>query len=213
MTATHSSARPTPVPEDDVPSVAPIPRTYDHLARTTGRRWYVGPAALLALVVAGLLFVLLLGSAVDLAAVIAGIPLDADGLPVGPGWSDAAGLLIIAATLPAVLLVVRFVERRRPGTLSSVTGRLRGRWLAVCLVPAMAVSVLAGVVGELVDPTGGTFAGWSSFLGVVVVTLVLTPFQVGGRGVPVPGLDRADVRRRRPQPVARRRGRVLSCSR
>lgn len=177
MTATHSSARPTPVPEDDVPSVAPTPLTYDHLARTTGRRWYVGPAALLALVVTSLLFVLVLGSAVDLAAVIAGIPLDADGLPTGPGWSDAAGLLIIAATLPVVLLVVRFVERRRPGTLSSVTGRLRGRWLAVCLVPAIAVSALAGLVGELVDPTGGAFAGWSSFLGVAVVTLVLTPFQ------------------------------------
>ena len=176
MTATHPSAPPTPAPEDDVP--APVLVTYDHLARTAGRRWYLGPAALLALVVAGLLFVLVLGSAVDLAAVIAGIPLDADGLPTGPGWSDAAGLLIIAATLPAVLLVVRFVERRRPGTLSSVTGRLRGRWLAVCLVPALAVSVLAGVVGELVDPTGGTVAGWSSFLGVAVVTLVLTPFQV-----------------------------------
>ena len=86
--------------------------------------------------------------------------------------------MIVAAALPAVLLVVRFVERRRPGTLSSVTGRLRGRWLAVCLVPALAVSVLAGLVGELVDPTEGTFAGWSSFLGVAVVALVLTPFQV-----------------------------------
>lgn len=180
MTATHPSAPPTPAPEDDVrvgtPSVAPVPLTYDHLARTAGRRWYVGPAALLALVVTGLLFVLVLGSALDLAAVIAGIPLDADALPTGPGWSDAAGLVIIAATLPAVLLVVRFVERR-PGTLSSVTGRLRGRWLAVCLVPAIAISALAGLVGELVDPTGGTFAGWSSFLGVVVVALVLTPFQ------------------------------------
>ena len=177
MTATHSSAPPTPAPEDDVP-VAPTPLTYDHLARTAGRRWYVGPAALLALVVTSLLFVLMLGSAVDLAAVIAGIPLDADGLPTDPGWSAAASLLIVAAALPAVLLVVRFVERRRPGTLSSVTGRLRGRWLAVCLVPALAVSVLAGLVGELVDPTEGTFAGWSSFLGVAVVALVLTPFQV-----------------------------------
>jgi CAAX protease family protein len=182
MTDTHLSAAPTLAPEDDVPVGAPslvsAPVTYDHLARTAGRRWYHGPAALLSIVVVGLLFVLVVGFAVGLAAVIAGVPLDADGLPADPGWSAAASLLIVAATLPAVLLTVRFVERRRPGTLSSVTGRLRGRWLVVCLVPALAVSVLAGLVGELADPTGGTFAGWSSFLGVAVVALVLTPFQV-----------------------------------
>jgi uncharacterized protein len=174
MTAVHPSAPPTPAPEADVPA----PVTYDHLARTAGRRWYVGLAALLSVVAAGLLFVLVVGLTVDLATVIAGIPLDADGLPADPGWSVAASLLLVAAALPAVLLVVRFVERRRPGTLSSVTGRLRGRWLAVCLVPALAVSVLAGLVGELVDPTEGTVAGWSSFLGVAVVALVLTPVQV-----------------------------------
>ena len=182
MTATHSSAPPTPAPEDDVPvgtpSVAPVPLTYDHLARTAGRRWYHGPLALLSVVVVGLLFVLVVGFTSVLASVIAGIPLGADALPTDPGWSAAVILVTVAAALPAVLLVVRFVERRRPGTLSSVTGRLRGRWLAVCLVPALAVSVLAGLVAELVDPTEGTFAGWSSFLGVAVVALVLTPFQV-----------------------------------
>ena len=182
MTATHLPTPPTPAPEDDVPvgtsSVALAPVTYDHLARTPGRRWYHGPAALLSIVVTGLLFVLVVGFTFGLATVIAGIPLGADGLPADPRWSAAATLLIVAAALPAVLLVVRFVERRRPGTLSSVTGRLRGRWLAVCLVPALAVTVLAGLVGEIVDPTESTFAGWSSFLGVAVVALVLTPFQV-----------------------------------
>lgn len=182
MTATHSSAPPPPAPENDAPvgtsSVVLTPVTYDHLARTAGRRWYHGPAALLLLVVTGLLFVLVVVFTFGLATVIAGIPLDADGLPTDPPWSAAGTLLFVAAALPAVLLVVRLVERRRPGTLSSVTGRLRGRWLAVCLVPALAVSVLAGLVGELVDPTEGTFAGWSSFLAVAVVALVLTPFQV-----------------------------------
>lgn len=186
MTAVHPSATPTPAPAPapqtvvpgDTHSVVPPPVTYDHLARTAGRRWYHGPAALLLIVVTGLLFVIVVGIAVSLASLIAGIPLDADGFPADPAWSTAAGLVTIAAVLPAVLLVVRFVERRRPGTLSSVTGRLRGRWLAMCLVPALAVSALVGVVGVLVDPTQGTFAGWSSFLGVAVVALALTPFQV-----------------------------------
>lgn len=171
MTTTHPSAPPTP-------SVAVTPVTYDHLARTPGRRWYVGPAALLSLVVAGLLFLVLVAVTIDVAAVLAGVPLDAEGLPADPGWSAAAGLAVVAAVLPAVLLVVRVVERRRPGTLSSVTGRLRGRWLAVCLVPALAVSLLTGVAGELVDPTEGAFPGWPAFLGVAVVALVFTPFQV-----------------------------------
>ncbi|GAA4936873.1 membrane protease YdiL (CAAX protease family) [Actinomycetospora succinea] len=174
MTAVHPSTPPTPAPEAD----APPPVTYDHLARTPGRRWWVGPAALLSIVVAGLLFVLVVGMTTGLAAAIAGVPLDVDGLPADPAWSAGFGLLIIAATLPAVLLVVRFVERRRPGTLSSVTGRLRGRWLAVCLVPALAVSAVTGLVGELVAPTQGAFVGWSSFVGVAVVALAVTPLQV-----------------------------------
>ncbi|MHC1557782.1 CPBP family intramembrane glutamic endopeptidase [Actinomycetospora sp. C-140] len=183
MTATHPSTHPStpPTTATDVPvgteTAAPAPVTYDHLARTPGRRWWVGPTALLSIVVGGLLFVVATAAAIDLAALMAAVPLDADSFPTDPVWAAGAGLLVIAATLPAVLLVVRIVERRRPGTLSSVTGRLRGRWLVVCLVPALAVSVLAGLVGELVDPTGGTFAGWSSFLGVAVVVLVLTPFQ------------------------------------
>ena len=182
MTTLEPSTPPTPAPEIGVPvgaaAVAPVPMTYDHLARTPGRRWYHGPAALLSIAVAGLLFVFVTGMVVDVAALLAGVPLDAEGLPADPAWSAAAGLLIVAAVLPAVLLVVRFVERRRPGTLSSVTGRLRGRWLIVCLIPALAVSVLAGLVGELADPTEGGFAGWSPFLGVALVALVATPFQV-----------------------------------
>lgn len=180
MTTLHPPTPPTPEPVTDVPvdtTAVPAPLTYDHLARTSGRRWYHGPAALLALLVAGLLFAVVVAVAVDLAAIAAGIPFDADGLPADPAWSTAAGLSVIAATLPAVLLVVRVVERRRPGTLSSVAGRLRRRWLAVCLVPALAVSALTLLVGELVDPTAGTFAGWSSLAGVAVVALVLTPFQ------------------------------------
>ncbi|GLZ49628.1 hypothetical protein Acsp06_58130 [Actinomycetospora sp. NBRC 106375] len=180
MTATHPTIPPTTgdaVSTVGTAAVDPAPMTYDHLARTPGRRWWVGPTALLSIVVGGLLFVAAVAAAIDLAALVAGVPLDADSFPTDPVWAAAAGLLVIVATLPAVLLVVRVVERRQPGTLSSVTGRLRGRWLVVCLVPALAVSVVTVLVGELVDPTEGAFAGWSSFLGIAVVVLVLTPFQ------------------------------------
>ncbi|GAA4880983.1 CPBP family intramembrane glutamic endopeptidase [Actinomycetospora straminea] len=178
MTALHPPGTPTPEALAPGDAVVPAPLTYDHLARTPGRRWYHGPAALLSIVVTGLLFVIVAAVAAGLVALVAGIPLAADGFPADPAWSAGTGLAIIAATLPALLLVVRVVERRRPGTLSSVTGRLRGRWLAVCLVPALGVSALTGAVGELVAPTERAFPGWSSFLAVAVVALALTPFQV-----------------------------------
>src|SRR5690606_29784450 len=80
--------------------------------------------------------------------------------------------------------VAALVQRRRPGTLSSVAGRLRWPWLLICLAVALLSMVLAQiaqvvlmvVTGEQTDDIFG-WAGWDRFLPAVVVILLLVPFQ------------------------------------
>ena len=177
------SAPPRPVVEFDRPApTAQSPRPpgvrYDHLARTPNRRWYRAPLGFVLLVVLGCMVLpVLVSLGVFLLATTIGLQLDPEGaLP--PAWSEAETLLAIAAMLPALLIVVWLVEgRRRWGTLSSVTGRLRPGWLALCLLPAVIITVGAVVVGAALQPTTTPLVDWSGFLGVVIVSLLLTPLQ------------------------------------
>jgi membrane protease YdiL (CAAX protease family) len=86
--------------------------------------------------------------------------------------------------LPFVLLVPWWVQRRRPGTLSSVVGRLRWRWLLICAGLAIAfcavsygTSWLAGM--SLDDPAEASeqWVGWGPFLTAAAVIVLLVPFQ------------------------------------
>ncbi len=64
-------------------------------------------------------------------------------LPIlGGGTAMAVSLFKIAMFIPAVLLAARFIERRRPGNVSSVAGRLRWPWLGLCLAAALASQVV-----------------------------------------------------------------------
>ncbi|GIJ42017.1 CPBP family intramembrane glutamic endopeptidase [Micromonospora andamanensis] len=88
--------------------------------------------------------------------------LPADGLPVLGAYSELVlSFAAIACILPTTLLIVRFGERRTVGTLSSVTGRLRWWWLALCLAIAGACIILALCLGTLtaVIATAGTDTG------------------------------------------------------
>ncbi|WP_329007609.1 CPBP family intramembrane metalloprotease [Micromonospora rifamycinica] len=98
-------------------------------------------------------------------------------------WSFAG----IAAALPLVLLTVRWVERRPAGTVSSVVGRLRWRWLAVCLAaatPIAALSLLVGVVGVAASAAappsdaGPSWVGIGPYLGTLAVVGALMIGQV-----------------------------------
>ncbi|WP_434739375.1 hypothetical protein [Micromonospora sp. SH-82] len=58
-------------------------------------------------------------------------------LPVlGPFTPMAWSIIGVAAALPITLLAVRLIEQRPTGTLSSVAGRIRRRWLTICLLTA-----------------------------------------------------------------------------
>ncbi|MEV5411653.1 type II CAAX endopeptidase family protein [Thermopolyspora sp. NPDC052614] len=165
---------------------APPGTTYDRLARTPLHRWWrplVGTLLVaVGFVVIGVV-VLLVGA---IAAMIVGIPLVTDGTSItrDPLFDLAVLLLSIALVLPVTYGVARLVQRRPPGTLSSVAGRLRWGWLWACMAVAL-VAVLLGhlataaafaVTGEGTDELFG-WVGWGTFAPALVITLLLVPFQ------------------------------------
>jgi membrane protease YdiL (CAAX protease family) len=105
--------------------------------------------------------------------------------PAAAGSADLAlDFLLIAALLPAVLAAARWVQRRPAGTLSSVTGKLRLRWLLSCLpVALVAVLVLLGAGQALAGATGEdlglnqSLAGWRPLVVATLVLLAVVPLQ------------------------------------
>lgn len=114
----------------------------------------------------------------------AGYPRLPDGeIDFGPIPSTALELTFIALILPLVLLAVLWPGRRPAGTVSSVTGRLRWRWLAWCLLAAVPAVVLLAVVALLLpaDQSGseaaGAWVGWRTFLISLAMLVALVPLQ------------------------------------
>jgi membrane protease YdiL (CAAX protease family) len=158
---------------------------YHRLGRTAAHRWW-RPVAGTALVLAGTVVLILLGLGLTaLAAALAGRPGNAEGMPsFGPLADLALEFLLIAALLPPILAAARWVQRRPAGTLSSVTGRLRLRWLLTCLpVAGVAVVTLLGGGIALATATGedvglgGDLAGWRPFVAGSLVLVAVVPLQ------------------------------------
>jgi membrane protease YdiL (CAAX protease family) len=105
------------------------------------------------------------------------------GYDFGTPVNTALDLAFIAIALPVILLAVWWPGRRPPGTLSSVAGRLRWRWLVRCLLAAtLPVTVLAVSVVLLPDSGSDSaesvvWVGWRSFLTALVVLAVFVPVQ------------------------------------
>ncbi|AXB45773.1 CPBP family intramembrane glutamic endopeptidase [Amycolatopsis albispora] len=94
-------------------------------------------------------------------------------------WEMVLSFGAIAVVLPAVFAAARFGEGRRPGTLSSVDGRLRWRWLAECTGWAVAAFAAAAAVDLLLGAgwDAATWPGLPAYLSIVALTLLLVPFQ------------------------------------
>ncbi|MEV4641919.1 type II CAAX endopeptidase family protein [Actinoplanes sp. NPDC049548] len=158
---------------------------YHRLDRTPQHRWWRAPAAAALVVVLALALQLVLFLGFAAAGAIAGRPDGPEGVPsLGPLADLALTFLSVAVLLPAVWLAVLCLQHRRPGTLSSVAGRLRGRLLARALPLAGASAVLSLVAGVGLSvatgaPSGveGTFAGWWDSARGVVVVLLVVPVQ------------------------------------
>lgn len=167
---------------------APTPRgaRYDHLGRNAAQTWW-RPLVGTLIIGAGFfvigLIVLLAGTVV---AAILGIPapLKADQIFGDPVFGLVFLLLSIAAVLPLVFGTAALIQRRRPGTLSSVTGRLRWSWLGQLLVLATVALVLGQAAQYVVFAATGedvsdflSWGGWAQFVPGMIVILLLVPFQ------------------------------------
>ena len=163
----------------------PAGSPYHRLARTAAHRWWRPIAG--TLFIAAVSVVLIIGMVIagSGAAWLAGRPDGPDGVPTFGGLVDTAlGFLMIALLLPVVLLAVIGIQRRPVGTISSVTGGLRWRWLLTCLgVASIAILLFLGGGLALSEATGadagldGPLVGWGSFLTSVALLVLVVPVQ------------------------------------
>ncbi len=96
-----------------------------------------------------------------------------------PVWDFGSGAATLAVLLAAVALTVRLAGRRSLGSVSSVAGHLRWRWLLRCLAPALVVvgTQLAVLVAADWDWDPSRWPGWRTYGALVAVTVLLVPVQ------------------------------------
>ncbi|TDD43489.1 CPBP family intramembrane glutamic endopeptidase [Saccharopolyspora elongata] len=152
---------------------------YHLLARTPAHRWWRPLVGILLLIALAVVFLLVISAVGMGLAVLVGIGLDAELGFSAPLWEFAFAFASIAVLLPAVLLTARWAQRRPVGTVSSVEGRLRWRWLLDCGGWAVLGFVLIAVVdlarGQGVDVAA--WPGWPTFLAVLAIAVTLVPLQ------------------------------------
>ncbi|XVQ12777.1 lysostaphin resistance A-like protein [Spirillospora sp. CA-255316] len=173
------------------PWVVPTPpgSPYHRMARTAVHRWWRPWVGTLAILFGGFTSVIVLGiGAMIVAAVVTGEVPDGTGSGttiLGNEIADLGfNLAALAVFLPFAMLVPWWVQRRRPGTVSSVVGRLRWRWLLVCAGLALVfcavsfgTSWVAGLVVDDPAPADEQWVGWGRFLAAAAVIVALVPFQ------------------------------------
>jgi membrane protease YdiL (CAAX protease family) len=171
----------------------PTGRPYQQLGRTDVHRWWRPIVGLL--IAAGLAVVAVAGFVLAIGILAWGatgeFPRMGEGEEIFAD-NDLATMIVtigsIALLLPIVWLVVVLVERRGIGTLSSVAGHVRWRWLALCFAPAVAymlavlgTSYLVDFVGlsfgDAGDDESGDWVGWDAFWPALLVIVALVPFQ------------------------------------
>ncbi|UFR00384.1 CPBP family intramembrane metalloprotease [Streptomyces sp. Go40/10] len=155
---------------------------YHRLARLSPRYgWWrplLGTLVVAVTYVVALVALMVLTTALGLAM---GYREDADGWPeFGPVSGTALDLLSIAVGIPVVLLTVRWIGKRPAGTVSSVTGRLRWRWLLLCVLTAVPVLGLSMAGVFLLPADGGPesqWVGWPAFARALAMLVLLVPVQ------------------------------------
>ncbi|MFE7896571.1 CPBP family intramembrane glutamic endopeptidase [Streptomyces sp. NPDC057424] len=155
---------------------------YHRLDRGTGRhRWWRAWVGTLLLATAYVVLVLVLaGVTYGLGTALGAPELPDGGVDLGPLGNTATELVSLAIALPLVLLATLWPARRPAGTVSSVTGRLRARWLGWCLLAGLPPLLLLTVTAFLLPDGSGesdTWVGWRSFLAALAVLAVLVPLQ------------------------------------
>ncbi|MEV6612695.1 CPBP family intramembrane glutamic endopeptidase [Streptomyces sp. NPDC051051] len=158
------------------------PLGHHRLARVATRhRWWRPVLGTLFVAVAYTLTAGLLYALVSATGVARGYPQGPDGtVEFGPVTTTAVDLAMLAVAIPLVLLAVRWIGRRPAGTVSSVTGGLRWRWLGLCVLAALPVLAVTGGAMFLLSAEDGEpqrWAGWEVFGPALAVLVLLVPFQ------------------------------------
>ncbi|GAA1535471.1 hypothetical protein GCM10009678_17430 [Actinomadura kijaniata] len=161
---------------------------FHQMARTDAHRWWrplVGTVAVLGAAFLATAVLMILG--IIGYVVVNGEPpeMKSDTSLFGNINADLGfNLAALALLIPIVFLGAWGVQRRRPGTLSSVVGRLRWRWLLACcglalvfLFVSFGASALAGIFGDVPDEPEGRWVGWADFLLPALIVVALVPFQ------------------------------------
>ncbi|MCK8435780.1 CPBP family intramembrane metalloprotease [Streptomyces sp. D2-8] len=150
--------------------------------RATGRHrwWRAWVGTLLLAVTYFVLILVLFGVTHGLGTALGAPELPDGGVDLGPLGNTAMELVSLAIALPLVLLATLWPARRRAGTVTSVTGRLRTGWLGRCLLAGLLPLLLLTVTAFLLPGDSGesdTWVGWRSFLAALAVLAVLVPLQ------------------------------------
>jgi membrane protease YdiL (CAAX protease family) len=159
------------------------------MARNVWHRWWRPIVGTLLVCAAGLAAIIAAGIIGYLAYAVGHngrLPIARDGQIFPNATAELAfELSTLAILTPVALLGAWAVQRRRPGTLSSVRGKLRWRWLGVCCLLSIGflivsygwgLAVEAMFSGQRVDLLP-PWKGWDQFIAPAVVIVLLVPFQ------------------------------------
>ena len=167
----------------------PAGTPYHRLARTPLHRWWrplLATLTAIAVWLAGAVVLTITGLAAGKLAEVSPLP---DRLAAEPVMDLVTLLLLLALGIPAVLAAARWPQRRPPGTVSSVVGHVRWRWLASCVgLATVAIIVMYSLIAVLLVVSGGStggdldvgWVGWAAFLLPALVCLALVPLQAAG---------------------------------
>ncbi|WP_372339742.1 lysostaphin resistance A-like protein [Nocardiopsis sp. CC223A] len=166
------------------PAAVPEGEPYHRLGRTPWHRWWTPLLTLSVLGVLAFFLWVAMALAVTLVAVLGGSGLAPDSVRVGEIAGLAFGLTTSALFVPITVFLVRVVQWRRVGSLMSVAGRTRFRWLLRCaalaVVPVMlstaAYLLLADRFGT-VPVTAEAAGDGRVLLAALAVIVLLVPFQ------------------------------------
>ncbi|NUP65260.1 MAG: CPBP family intramembrane metalloprotease [Nonomuraea sp.] len=160
---------------------------YDHLARTSANEPWRAIVGTIVVAIGYFVVgtgVLLVGKIIEVVFAMP-VPADPETQIFGdPVFGLVMVLLSITAVLPVVFGTAALLQRRRPGSLSSVAGRLRWPWLLRCL----ALSVLALVLGQAAQVVALSLSGegysdlfgwvgWEAFVPPLIAIVLLVPLQ------------------------------------
>lgn len=170
------------LPEAQLLPPAAAPQPYHRLGHTARHRWWRPILGTLLILVGTPVALMGAFGAVSAVGWLFGGPEDLLVIGTSTETDLALTMVSLAVLIPAAMVAAWWVQRRPAGTVSSVAGRLRWRWLMVCVLLAVPVlglniAVFSMLPGESVD---ASWVGWQRLAIGLAVVVLLVPLQAAG---------------------------------